>query len=223
MFAQVPSKEVVATAFDAEHLQQPRADRPPGTALTIGYMGRLEQIKGIELLLDAMRSLTAEEVTLLVAGSGDPGYIEAVKRSGALPNVKFLGFTRPEEFFPRIDVLIVPSIWEEPLGRVIFEGYSYGVPVIVTRRGGMPEIVEQGVTGFVVEPELPSALADLLAKLVRQGLPARRFSIACYARSKQFGIEGVFKAHLSNWQGAIARTSRRAGYAGTSADRQKVT
>ncbi|HEY4366347.1 MAG TPA: glycosyltransferase family 4 protein [Steroidobacteraceae bacterium] len=223
MFADVPTKIVAPTAFDVRHAQPLRPDKPPGTALTIGFMGRLEQIKGIEVLLSAMRDVPRSSITLLVAGAGDPAYVADVVARFEQTNIHFLGFVAPEAFFRRIDALVVPSIWEEPLGRVIFEGFSYGVPAIVSRRGGMPEIVEDGVTGFIVEPGKPTVLADLLNDLVRRGLPAERFGKACYAKSAQFGIDGVFATHMANWQKAIAGTRQPTPYLATVADQEKVT
>ena len=222
LFTRVATKTVVPTAFEAHHARQPRPDKPPGTALTIGFMGRLEQIKGIEVLLSAMRDVPQGDVTLLVAGNGDPAYADPLKRTFARPNIRFLGFVTPESFFRRIDLLIVPSIWEEPLGRVIFEGFSYGVPAIVSRRGGMPEIVEHGVTGYVIEPESPRAVADQLNDLVRRGLPAARFGAACCTRSAQFGVDGVFKAHMANWQTAIAGARVPTNYVAIVPDQEEI-
>jgi glycosyltransferase involved in cell wall biosynthesis len=77
--------------------------------------------------------------------------------------VRFLGHVKPQEFFSEIDVLVVPSLWNEPMGRVVVEAYGMGVPVLGARRGGIPELIDDGVTGLLFEPEV----ADVVRVLTR--------------------------------------------------------
>lgn len=98
----------------------------------------------------------------------------------------------------------MPSIWEDPLPRVVFEGFAFGVPPVVARIGGMPEIVEHGVTGYVFEPDDAAALAKLLHGLIEQGLPAERLRAAGRKKSAAFSVDDVYRSHLANWQHAIA-------------------
>lgn len=207
MFGRVPRKTVVRTAFNFTGAAQPRSDKPPGSPLTVGYLGRLEEVKGIELLLRALQELPTQKITLLIAGSGVPAYVDDLKRRYGRANIKFLGFTEPAAFFSSIDAVVVPSVWEEPLSRVIFEGCAFGVPAIVARIGGMPEIVEEGVTGYVFEPNDVAALAGQLRSVIDQGLPAQRMQEACRKKSMGFGVDEVFRAHLANWRHAIAQQS----------------
>ena len=204
MFARVPRKTVVPSAFDFDGEPPPRADKAPGSPLTLGYLGRLESIKGIELLLQAVHRVPVDKITLLLAGNGAPEFVTDLQQRYRRSNIHFLGFTEPAAFFSRIDALVVPSVWEEPLSRVVFEGYTFGVPPLVARIGGMPEIVEDGVTGYVFEPNDAAALAKLFEDLVEQGLPAERLYAACRKKSSGFSIDDVFRAHMANWQHAIA-------------------
>lgn len=208
MFGNVPRKVIVPSAFDAGCEPGLRQDKPPGSHLTIGFLGRLEAVKGIELLLRAVARMPAESITLLIAGSGVPRFVDDLKQRYARDNIQFLGFTAPAAFFARIDALVVPSIWEDPLPRVIFEGFAFGVPPIVASIGGMPEIVDHGTTGYVFEPNDPAALAQLLQEIIRHGLPAGRMRDACYRKSRGFSTEDVLRSHMSNWQSAIAGDSR---------------
>lgn len=204
MFADVPRKTIVPSAFTFDGETLPRTDKAPGSPLTIGYLGRLEPIKGIELLLQAVHKMPADKITLLLAGNGAPDFVADLKQRYARANIHFLGFTDPATFFSRIDALVVPSIWEDPLPRVVFEGFAFGVPPIVARIGGMPEIVEHGVTGYVFEPNDAAALAKLLQDLIDQGLPAERLRAACQKKGVNFSVDDVFRSHLANWQHAIA-------------------
>ena len=210
MFGRVQRKVIVPSAFDVNREPGPRQDKPPGSHLTIGFLGRLEAVKGIELLLQAVSRMPADQITLLIAGSGEPQFVDDLRQRYARDNIQFLGFSDPAAFFARIDALVVPSIWEDPLPRVIFEGFAFGVPPIVARIGGMPEIVDHGSTGYVFEPHDPAALVDLLQNIIRHGLPAQRMRDACYRKSRGFSVDDVLRSHLANWQSAIDNASRSA-------------
>lgn len=135
--------------------------------LHLGYLGRLTPHKGIEDLLTAVEQLTRRNlpVKLSIAGQGDRKYEEMLwKRAKGLP-VTFLGHTSPEELFHQIDILVVPSRWHEPFGRVVAEAFANGIPVIAANRGGIPEIVEKGCTGWLYEPNDPEALIGILTRI----------------------------------------------------------
>ena len=93
---------------------------------------------------------------------GDEAYL-AQLRSLAGPNVRFLGWTSPEAFFPEIDILVLPSVWPDPQPRVTFEAFSYGVPVIGSRAGGIPEEIDEGRTGWLFDAGSAEALAEVIA------------------------------------------------------------
>ena len=204
MFSRVPRKVIVPSAFDSHRQPVPRDDKPPGGPLTVGFLGRIDQIKGLEVLLQAVHALPADRIALLIGGNGEQRYVDGLKQRYARDNVRFLGFTNPAAFFAQIDALVVPSIWEDPLPRVIFEAYAFGVPPIVARIGGMPEIVEHDVTGYVFRANDSPALTELLAGLIEKGFPARRLGAAAQARSQGFSVEDVLRAHMQDWQDAIA-------------------
>jgi len=129
---------------------------------TVGYIGRLGQYKGVDLLLEEFQSLNDNSINLILAGVGEPSYEASIRRRFSSSRIRFEGFMAPDDFFRRIHVLVVPSLWHEPLGRVVFEAYSYGVPVIASLRGGIPEIVEHGRTGFLFEPSQFGSLAEAI-------------------------------------------------------------
>lgn len=204
-FRSVAHKMIAHGVNDVRASPPPRADRAPGGVLCIGYLGRVEATKGIEVLLDAARRMPGGSVRVLVAGQGEPGYVESLKARCAGLDVSFLGFTKPAELFAQIDVLVVPSVWEEPLGRVIFEAYEHGVPAVVSRAGGMPEIVDEGRTGFVFEAGNARALADLLIAQRERGWAGARFFAACREKSGEFSMERSFAQHAQLWDSVARR------------------
>ena len=179
----------------------PERDLSKKNELVVGFLGRIEPVKGLDILLDAARCVP--NVRVIVGGSGSDAYVKDLQQRYSSERVEFAGYVRPGELFQRIDVLSLPSIWEEPLPRVIYEAYSYGVPVIVPRAGGMPEIVEEGRTGFVVTPGSRSDLAELLERLANSWQP-KQFFEACGAKSQEFRTENRFAEFLQVWDRVAA-------------------
>lgn len=179
-FRDVAAKEIIAsstTANDGTVLS--RRDLPPGTPLRLGYLGRLDPIKGLETVLRAMRHVPPDVGSLFVAGTGEPSYVTRLKREYPQRNILFLGFVKSSTFFDQIDALIVPSLWEEPLGLVAIEALQYGVPVFASRIGGLQEVIDEGRTGYFFAPGNSAELATLIRAQVRDGFPAGRLSLEC--------------------------------------------
>ena len=128
---------------------------------------------------------------MIRAGTGEPGYVEALKnRASGLP-VEFPGFVALPGFFDHIDILLVPS-WEEPFGIVLLEAMASGVPVIATNRGGPPHILASPDLGALLPPRDPQALADAIQALAAED--PRRWNIIRNARThveKNFDVRSL--------------------------------
>lgn len=133
------SSSVIYNGYDAPAV----AFKPPGDVLTLGFIGRLAPAKGVGMLLDALALLVADNVPvqLLIAGEGDSDYVAQLKQQAEKLPVTFVGHQQPAEFFRQIDIAVVPSIWNEPLGRVVIEAMANGKPVVATPVGGIPELM----------------------------------------------------------------------------------
>ena len=147
---------------------QPAARRSSGRELHIGYLGRLHPSKGPQVLLDVIEKLPSAGWRLLVGGSGVAAYEQMLRQRYAGERVHFEGWVESGEFLSNVDVLVVPSLCHDVLPRVIFEAHARGIPVVGSRRGGIPEMVEDRVTGWLFEPEQPSRLAPLLCSLIAE-------------------------------------------------------
>ena len=161
LFQNARIKKVIHNARSLSPLPHKSA-RPRDNRVYFGFMGTLAPAKGIELLLRIFSKLNQPNARLLIAGTGKRGYEEPLKTQFASQKIRFLGYCSPENFFSMIEILIVPSIWEEALGMVIPESLAYGVPVIGSRRGGIPEMIEPGKNGFLFEPDRPEELAAII-------------------------------------------------------------
>jgi glycosyltransferase involved in cell wall biosynthesis len=124
------------------------------------FAGRLSPEKGIETLLEAVR--IANDVPIVVAGEGP---LEGISHG---PNISFVGkLDRQEMALVLQDALftVVPSIWHESFGYSALEALAAGKPVIASRVGGLPEIVQEKVNGLLVAPADPTALAEAMRTL----------------------------------------------------------
>jgi glycosyltransferase involved in cell wall biosynthesis len=143
----------------------------------IGLVGRLHPQKGQDEFLRACALLEPRlraKCRFLIIGGAQPGYehfrseLEALAHtSGIADRVQFLGFQA--ETLPIIaamDALVLPATRPEGLGGVLLEAMAVGVPVIATRLGGPIEIIEDHVSGLLVEPRQPAQLARTLADLL---------------------------------------------------------
>lgn len=130
-------------------------------SLIFGFIGRLSPEKGIEELLYAFKQYFPNE-KIVIAGTGDDKFVTILKNKFESENRVFLGFTKPEEYYKNIDINIVPSRLNETFGMVALEALKYGIPVIAAKRGGLVEVIEEGINGYLYEPSNNSQLIDII-------------------------------------------------------------
>jgi len=150
-----------------------RLGLPPDGFIAL-YYGRLDPEKGIDVLLDAWKRLGigGGEGTLLIVGSlsthlqGGARFLQGLKES-APPGCVWLP-AQADVVVPlhAADVVVVPSIWDEPCARVIVETLSTGRPALVSRTGGSPEMLTGEFERFLTEPGDAGAIATALESLV---------------------------------------------------------
>ena len=146
-----------------------RADRPPSQPFSFGYLGRISVEKGVDVLLRAVRQLPATGWNLKIAGVA-PGNIDEFRRLAEGLPVEFLGFVEPKFLFDKADVLVMPSLWAEPLGRSVIEAYLVGLPVIGSDTGGIAELIAD--RDWLFTPGDEAALASLMAAKLAAGRSA---------------------------------------------------
>jgi glycogen(starch) synthase len=160
------------------------------------FVSRLERRKGVDILLDAAIRLLPDfpQLEIVVVGKDTPNtemaetYREAFLRThgrdrGIAERVRFVGEVSDAalyQFYADCDVFCVPSRYES-FGLVYIEAMMFGVPIVATRVGGVPEVVQHDGNGFLVEPEDPAALAEALRRLVADGALRAQFGRASRA------------------------------------------
>ncbi len=127
------------------------------------YVGRLDREKGVHVLIDAMAKLRDPGLSIRIVGAGpEREALETIARDRQL-TVEFAGGLPPVDVareMAQASVLVVPSVYAEPLGLVALEGMATGALVIASRAGGLAEIAEDGVNSWLVPPGDAAALAE---------------------------------------------------------------
>ncbi len=131
------SKQKVVTHIQRALPALPKADNG---MLTFGFIGRVTKDKGIELLLSAMGAMPDSRCELKIAGRAEPAYLAYLQQRFPDDRVQWLGFVPEQEFFGLVDVVIIPSVWEEPLAYTCIESLFAGKSVLAADTGGLTEI-----------------------------------------------------------------------------------
>lgn len=170
--------------------------------LTFGFIGLLSYHKGIELLLKVFKEINTEN--LYIFGKGiTTNYENYLKNKYISNKTEFHGFVRTEKAFKMIDVLIIPSLWNDPLPRVIYEAYSYGVPVIGSDRGGIPEIIDEGKTGFIFDPDFKEQLKEKIYIFKNDPDIIGNMSLYCIKKARDFLSDKVIKKYVDSYKKII--------------------
>lgn len=167
--------------------------------LLVGTLGRLvEPKKGLAVFLAAARLLLRElpRVRFAIVGDGPArtDLEERAAREGVSHCTVFPGLRRDvPEIMRALDVFVQPSLWEG-FGITLLEAMAVGTPVVASRVGGIPEVVEEGVSGLLVPPGDAPALASACAQILRHRERAARMGSAGQDRVRaEFGIERLVR------------------------------
>jgi glycogen(starch) synthase len=161
----------------------------PSAPAALLCLGRLIPEKGFDLALRAAQRLARRGTPLrvLVAGDGPerPALESLATELGIAPITRFLGFVDPArvpDVLSQATVVIVPSRWEEPSACVVREAASMARPVVASRVGGTPELIEDDETGLLFERDDVDGLTAALAALLGDPERARRLGEAARDR-----------------------------------------
>lgn len=139
------------------------------------FSGKLTKYKGVKYLIQAARKI--DGLIAIVGDGPERKNLEELVRNLNLHNVRFLGHISNGELiklYYRADVAVVPSVWDEPLGLVVLEAMATKTPVVVTRKGGIPLAVKDGVNGLFVRPRNSNEIAVKVNKLLRDEALSRK-------------------------------------------------
>jgi len=157
------------------------------------YMGRLVEYKGVHILIDAVRNLVAGgfPVRLFVVGghtysnNSESTYTAELREKASQSDGKvvFTGYVdheRVPDYLKLCDIVVVPSLWEEPFGVVVLEGMAFGKCVVAFEKGGIKEIMRNNENGLLLAEDSPAALTRVLEGAIRD--PRERKRLGSNAR-----------------------------------------
>jgi glycogen(starch) synthase len=188
----IPNGVRAAFVLSPEDLTHPP---PDGHDLRLVYAGRLVPRKGVHIAIEALATLIHDrgylDVHLDIIGKGEPEYVTRlhtlVTSLRLDDNVTFLGYLANQQVLERFstwyDALLLPALWQEPLGVTMLEGMARGLPVVATDRGGLAEVISDGENGLLVSAGDPVELAGAVARLAEDP--------AFWQRIRAAGLETV--------------------------------
>ena len=134
--------------------------------IVVSFIGRLIQEKGIEMFAELARRLNGKATCLVAGDAVTDEYFKKIM--DMMPdNVIYVAYRKEiEDIYMTSDIIVVPSQWEEPFGRICIEAGAAKKPVVATRVGGIPEIVEHGVNGFLVKKDDLDAMVKFTQELI---------------------------------------------------------
>jgi glycosyltransferase involved in cell wall biosynthesis len=179
-------------------------DIPPGVPILV-TVSVLRPAKGIEVLLETVR-LVPNALFLIVGGGPKEEEFRALAaQSGVSERVRFAGFrTDVDALLAGCDVFVHPSL-ADAFPTVLLEAMAAGLPVVASRVGGIPEIVQPGVTGELVPPGDPHALAAALNALLADRSTMARMSAAAQERAQREFSAEAWLARLGELYEQVAR------------------
>ncbi len=206
----VPASKVVriTNGVDAERFQ-PAARRPEGPVI-IGSVTRMQEVKDPLTLARAFVRLLSRglDVRLVLVGDGPllHDVREVLREAESTGRASFAGSREDvPELLRSFDVYALSSR-VEGISNTILEAMATGLPVVATGVGGNAELVEGGVTGTLVPPRDPDALAGALARYVSDARLRREHGARARAKAeKEFGLEGMVARYLGVYDGLLAK------------------
>lgn len=164
------------------------------------YSGRIDKDKNLETLISAIPLVLKEvEANFLFLGTGDlrEKLEEEVKKRGIANNVRFIGPIKPgdldiPEFYQLASLFVIPS-YIEAQSLVTMEAMASGLPVVAANGGALPELVKDGINGFLVNPVSPEEFAQKIILLLKDKNLRKRMAKKSLEIIEEHSVENTFK------------------------------
>ncbi len=184
------------------------------SAFVVGCVANVRPVKGVDLLLQAMQYLPAElNVELLLVGEIRDSTVQTLlERGPARTRIRHLGFRKDATQLLRCcDLVAMTSRRREGLPRSVIEGMSQALPALVTAVGGMPELVQDSVSGRVIQSLDPRAIAEGIAYFARDRERSRKMGLLAKERiQNSFAIASTIERHYELFTDLLRRNTHAA-------------
>lgn len=172
------------------------------------FTGKLKEAKGVDYLIKAACKIKGE---IYIIGDGPvKSDLERLARERKALNVHFLGYMGREqekeflEFYYRADVFVIPSVWHEPFGLVTLEAMAAGVPVVGSKKGGIPMALKDGENGYLVRARSARAIALAVNKILEnRRLHKKMGRNARKTVETQFNWTQITKEYLHRYEACL--------------------
>lgn len=175
-----------------------KVEREFGKKVKLLFIGRIVNQKGVNMIPDIARELKKCEIDYEINVIGDGPLLQKLKDISKGINVNYHGAIYDEKikekFFFNSDILLVPSLWEEPFGIVVLEAMANGLPVIASSKGGLEEIVKNNEIGITCEPTI-GEFVESIKKLISNESFYKKLSMNCYEKIKNYSPETIFEEY----------------------------
>ena len=178
----------------------------PGLNQNVLFLGRLDENKRPDMLMEASRDVLKEspDMQLFFGGDGDLGHYEIIaKELGIADRCEFVGWVtgeKKEELFSRSGIFCLPSKYEA-MPMSVMEAMAHGLPVVATRVGGVPQLIEDGADGVLIDVDDVESLGKSLRQLM--GSAGERTRLGAVAREKirrKFSEESTVNSMIDIYQ-----------------------
>lgn len=176
--------------FDAGHSMREEFDLSESD-IVVAFLGQIRDIKGVQDFIAMARQIPNPGACFLIAGEcrdpkrfpGSYSEQDLENMAGDDARIRYVGYVKNvENIYHAADIVVVPSRWQEPLGLISLEAGACRKPVVATRVGGIPEVVEDGVNGYLVEPGDVDGLTARVMQLIAD--PALRARLGEAGRTR---------------------------------------
>ncbi len=192
------------------HSSLKRDLRIPADASIIVYVGRLSENKGLQRIVGILHRLPY--TYFVIVGREVPfqkELLEEAKRVGVVDRVRFVGFVPHENtnpYYSIANVVAMPGTFYESLGRMLMEACTFGVPVIGTSKGGIPDVIENEKNGFLLYTQSEEELFEKVKSILENPRQARSFGK--YGKEKmqcEFSAERTAQILIEGYRKAIEK------------------
>lgn len=181
--------------------------------MILGFLGRLSDVKGADILIRSLKYLNPSPLSrLVIIGDGleAPRLRGLANREGLGERVEFIEpVSNPGEWISSFDIFCAPSR-QEGFGLSILEAMAAGIPVVATRVGAIPSLIHDGTDGLLVRPDSPEELAEALKTLINDS--TLRMRLGQRAREHvgmHYPLEGMIRGTLRVYEEVFPLASRR--------------
>jgi len=183
--------EECCVIYPGVNIAEPAPSSQPGAVMRIGTLSRLHPVKGLDRLIEACSKLKQKQIAFELVIGGDGRHrqelTELVEKLGIKDRCRFCGeISDRQSFLDQLDVFVAPSR-QEAFGINVCEAMERSLPVVGSRVGGIPELIENEHTGLLFDPDRPDDLVKALEKLA--GCPETRSSMGNNGRRR---VESMF-------------------------------